>query len=104
MVKEKDLKILKRFKEKLSSSIPIKKIILFGSRAKGKTSKWSDFDILIVSDKFKGKRSFERGIGFYNYWDTQYPVDFLLYTSEEFNRLKKKVTIVREAVNEGIEI
>lgn len=77
--------------------------ILFGSRAREKTHKWSDYDIIVVSDKFK-KKSFQRVPEMYDYWDYEYPVDFLCYTSEEFNKLKKRVTIVREAVKEGIEI
>lgn len=77
---------------------------LFGSRAKGKTSRWSDFDLIVVSKKFKGKESFERAVGFHKFWTIDYPVDFLCYTPEEFNKLKKQINIVREAVKEGIEI
>ncbi len=78
---------------------------LFGSRAKGRPHhRWSDFDLLIVSKTFINKPSFERSAGFYKHWNLDYPVDFLCYTPEEFNKLKRQVTIVREAVREGIEI
>jgi hypothetical protein len=40
----------------------------------------------------------------YDFWDLNYPVDFLCYTPEEFNKLKKEVSIVSEALKEGIEI
>src|SRR3989338_5829633 len=33
-----------------------------------------------------------------------YPVDFICYTPDEFNRLKHEVSIVSEALREGIEI
>ena len=82
--------------------MPIQKIILFGSRANGKTHQWSDFDIIIVSPKFRGVDSFRRGSIFYDYWNYDYPVDFICYTPEEFNRLKKKISIVREALSRGI--
>lgn len=88
---KKDISVVRKFKEQLSKKVPIQKVILFGSRANGKTHRWSDFDIIIVSNSFKGKRSFERGLGFYRYWDRDFPVDFLCYTPEEFNRLKKKL-------------
>ena len=101
---KKDLEIVKKFKEKLLKKIPVKKIILFGSRANGNVHEWSDFDIIIVSDNFKGKKSFKRGVGFYAYWKENYPVDFLCYTSEEFEKLKNKITIVKTAVEEGIEV
>ena len=68
MVQKKDLEIVRKFKKKVSKKLTIKKIILFGSRATGKTHKWSDFDLIVVSDEFKGKKSFERGIGFHNDW------------------------------------
>jgi|SRR3989344_587835 len=102
MVKKKDLEIIKEFTKRVSKAMSIQKIILFGSRAKGKTHEWSDFDIIIVSNKFNGIDSFKRGAVFYDYWDYNYPVDFLCYTPEEFNRLKKKISIVREALSNGI--
>lgn len=104
MVRKEDLKHLKNFKSQLANHIPIKKMYLFGSRAKGKPHRWSDFDLVIVSKRFKKKESFQRAVGFHKYWNIDYPVDFLCYTPEEFNKLKKQVTIVREAVENGIEI
>ncbi len=102
MDKSKDIEQLKLFKKKLSKQISIDKIILFGSRVRGKYHKYSDFDLIIVSKKFKNKDTLKRSIGFYKYWDLNYPVDFLCYTPEEFNRLRKQITIVKKAVEEGI--
>ena len=104
MGKKKDIVIIKKFKDKLEKEFPINKIILFGSRAKGKAKKWSDFDLLIVSKKFKGIRSFERAVGFHDYWNSDYPVDFICLTTEEFDKLKNQITIVQQAIKEGIEI
>lgn len=104
MGRKKNIDNLKEFKKDLSKEIPIDKMILFGSRAKGNPHRWSDFDLIIVSSKFRYVDSLKRSLGFYNYWNLDYPVDFLCYTPEEFNKLKKQVTIVREAVREGIEI
>ena len=105
MHKKNDIIVrLNQFKKVLSMSIPIDKMILFGSIAKEKAHRDSDIDLIIVSQKFRRKKSFKRSLGFYKYWNIDYPVDFLCYTPEEFNKLKKQVTIVREAVKEGIEI
>ena len=41
------IKILK------DDKLPIEKVILFGSYAKGKQHKWSDIDLCIISPKFK---------------------------------------------------
>jgi len=104
MGKRKNIQKLIEFKAKLSKRIPIQKMILFGSRAKGKPSRYSDFDLIIVSKKFRRVNSLNRSLGFYKYWNLNYPIDFLCYTPEEFKRLSKGITIVREAVKEGIEI
>ena len=80
MVKDQDLEIVRTFKKKVSQSIPVEKIYLFGSRTKRKTHKFSDYDLIIVSKKFKGVASRYRSLGFYKYWDSDAPFDFLCYT------------------------
>lgn len=44
---------LKIFRENVNKEIPIDTLILFGSRAKGKTGKDVDVDLIIVSPKFR---------------------------------------------------
>jgi len=104
MGRKKHLDYLKQFKSEISKDIPIKKMILFGSRASGKPHRWSDFDLIIVSNKFKNKKFRYRPLLFYDHWTIDYPVDFLCYTLEEFNKFRKRQTIVATAVEEGIEI
>lgn len=91
---------LKKFKEKSG----IDKVIVFGSVAKGEASKHSDVDLVLVDDRFRGKDFFERARGLYKYWDSKYPVDFLCYTPEEFEKLEGQVSIVREAVRTGVSV
>lgn len=102
--KESLLKSLAAFKARLSEKMPVEKMIFFGSHARGRAHKWSDVDLIVVSKKFRGKRFRYRPLGFHRLWDIRYPVDFLCYTPEEFQRLRKEVTIVRDAEREGIEI
>jgi len=104
MGRKKHLEHLKEFKKSLSAQMPIQKMYLFGSRANGKPKRWSDFDLLIVSPFFRKRTHLNRTLGFYDHWTIDYPVDFLCYTPEEFKKLKGQVTIVREAVDRGIEI
>lgn len=105
MGKEKYLiRDLKEFKSEASKHIPINKMIFFGSRVSGKPHKWSDIDLIIVSNKFGYLNFRKRATKMYDYWNLDYPVDFLCYTPQEFNKLKKQITIIREAVKEGIEI
>lgn len=98
------VKQLIKFKTELEKNVPVDKIIFFGSRAKGKFHPDSDIDLIIVSPKFRRLNFFTRGAKMYDYWNLNYPVDFLCYTPEEFNKLKRQVTIVKEALEEGIEI
>ncbi len=104
MAQKKIIKQLKKFKKEVNATHPITRMIFFGSRAWGKPHRDSDIDLLIVSPAFRKKESFERGVEFYDYWDLNYPVDFLCYTPEEFNKLSKMVTLVREAARKGIVI
>jgi len=54
-IPEKINKTVRGYAIRLSKQekLPISKVIVFGSHAKGKTRKWSDIDVCIVSPKFK---------------------------------------------------
>ncbi|MEW6534491.1 MAG: nucleotidyltransferase domain-containing protein [Candidatus Auribacterota bacterium] len=98
------IKNLQSFKQSLGKEIHISKMIFFGSRAKGNFKADSDIDLILVSKQFEGKKFRHRPLGFFKHWELEFPVDFLCYTEEEFNTLKDQITIVKEAVTEGIEI
>ncbi len=93
---------LKRFLEHVDRDFPVRRLILFGSRARGNARRFSDVDLIVVSPRFRKLNSIERGARMYDYWDMDYPVDFLCYTPEEFRRMKDRPTLVREAVEHGV--
>jgi len=93
---------LKTFRDNISSVFPIERMLFFGSMAEGKAKKWSDIDLIVVSKKFKGKRPLDRGLELYMRWNLEYPVDFLCYTPEEFERSKKRIGILSYALKHGI--
>jgi len=95
------IKKLKEFKKKIEKKYGVDTLILFGSRATNKYGKESDVDLIIVGD-FKGRNSLIRVPPLYDYWDIDLPVDFLCYTPKEFEELKNKISIVKEALSEGI--
>lgn len=45
----------------LKAGIPVERIILFGSYAKGTAHTWSDLDLCVVSPQF-GKHPFDEGV------------------------------------------
>jgi predicted nucleotidyltransferase len=103
MDKEKVEKIkeeIKKFKKKIKAD----EVIIFGSFARGEFGEDSDIDLLLVSKKFRGKKFHERFKGLWLKWHLDLPVDFICYTPEEFNKLKKEVSIVSEALREGIRV
>lgn len=91
-------------KKNISKDFPVDRMIFFGSRVSGKPHKWSDIDLIIVSRKFKNMDFIERGARMYDYWNLNYPADFLCYTPEEFKVRAKKISIVSEAIKNGIEV
>ena len=46
-------------KELKGDRLPIQKVILYGSYAKGRAGKWSDIDICIISSAFRKKDALE---------------------------------------------
>jgi len=99
---KKTIKIIRGFLKKLKKDLSVEKIILFGSRAGKDYLEHSDIDLLVVSKDFENIGFSERIVKMYDYWVSDSDVDFLCYTPEEFKKLSKMITIVREAVKKGI--
>lgn len=95
---------LQRFRRKVAPRYKLERMILFGSYARGKTHRFSDVDLIVVSPRFRRKNIAERASPLYLEWDLDLPVDFLCYTPEEFETLSKRPSLVREALEEGITI
>ncbi len=79
-------------------------MIFFGSRTGEKFTRYSDVDLIIVSPRFKKLKSFQRPTTLRLKWNLDYPVDLLCYTPEEFEIRKKQPSIIKEAIERGIEI
>ena len=59
ILKDTPENLVRRYAKLLEKNqIPVDKIILFGSYAKGKARPWSDLDICVVSSKF-GKNNYD---------------------------------------------
>jgi len=95
---------LRAFKKVLSAVLPVERMIFFGSRAEGRANKWSDIDLIVVSKDFRGKRPLERGLELYEKWNMDYPVDFICYTPEEFEKAKKLTGLVSHALKHGLPV
>jgi uncharacterized protein len=95
---------LQHFRGRIQARYKVEKMILFGSRAHGKTHRFSDVDLIIVSPRFRRKNIIARASPLHLEWDLDLPVDFLCYTPEEFAALSRRPSLVQEALREGIPI
>ena len=96
-------RIIKKYIEELAMELPIHRVILFGSYAKGKykPSK-SDVDLAVFSDAFKGKRWVKVNT-FLLSKTHKYPIDIspLGFTTEDF-RNKDKNDFIAAIKRDGI--
>lgn len=103
--KSEIIPILKEFRRRVAKKYGVERMILFGSRATGKGRKDSDIDLLMVCRR---KSKLKLLSQLYHEWhivqQIDYPVDFICYTPREFEDLRKRITLVREAVKEGVEV
>lgn len=77
-----------------------RKVVLFGSMARGDTGPWSDIDLLLVKDT--GKRFLDRLDEFYKAVTPRVAVDVLVYTPAEYAELCRTRNFVRKATEEGV--
>lgn len=78
--------------------------ILFGSWARGEALDTSDVDLIVISRKFEGVPFPRRLVEVQKHWRLPLMLEALPYTPEEFQRLSKERSILRRALEEGIEI
>jgi predicted nucleotidyltransferase len=87
-VKPVDYKWINDFIKNLNKKINLKKIILFGSRARNEHITYSDYDVVIISDDFKDMKPFERMSFILKFWDGKRALEPLCYTEKEFEKNK----------------
>lgn len=80
------------------------KIMVFGSRVKGTATDDSDIDVIIIAESF-------REIPFVNRMATvmksvrfQKHVDYLCYTPDEYERLKDRSSVLKDAASYAVEV
>ncbi|MBL7159568.1 nucleotidyltransferase domain-containing protein [Candidatus Microgenomates bacterium] len=107
MVSKKAKKIISVYKNSLEKKVKIDKLILFGSWARGKQTKESDLDLLVISPDFNKLSDKKR---FSLLWDARnnpltrkIDMDILGLTPEEFSQASP-LTTLGEIKETGIEV
>ena len=94
----------RRFAKALKRHMKVSQLILFGSRARKDHFVTSDYDFVLVSREFSGKPFPRRASELYKFWPSNFDLEVLCYTPEEWQRLKDKRGILLNAQREGIRL
>jgi predicted nucleotidyltransferase len=95
----------KRLEEELKRLIPklkglgVRKVILFGSLARGDVGRSSDIDLIIVQET--EKRFLDRLEEIYTALQPKVALDVLVYTPEEFVRMERTSPFIRSILKKG---
>ena len=101
-------KILKELQNLLENNFPdtVDRIILYGSRAKGRSNKYSDFDILLILKRefdWKLERQIQDVC-----WEIDYKYNILtdvkMMHRNDLNHIRGKQPFILNALNEGISV
>ena len=81
------------------------KVLLFGSHARGTANKESDYDIILISPRFKNIEFSKRAALAYRLKKSVHAaMDIICLTPHEFDERRKRPTVIREAAKEGLYI
>jgi len=95
---------LSRFLQALSARFPLERALIFGSRARGDELLDSDYDLLLVSPAFEDLAWPDRLRAALDLWDLDVDLQPLCYTPSEFTRKSAEISVVAEAVREGVAV
>jgi len=97
---------IKEFKENIKRKYGVEKLIVFGSAARTNFKKFNDIDLIVVARKKEKQLHLLPKL--YHEWHIKqkidFPVDFVLFDLKTFKKMSKRITIVKQALEEGIEI
>jgi predicted nucleotidyltransferase len=100
-INRKTNKIVKRFINLIVEKFNLKKIIIFGSFARGDYHKGSDLDLIIVGE-FK-ERFIDRIGKIIELNDSDLEIDAMVYTEEKFQKMiKERRPFIEQVLEEGI--
>lgn len=96
--------VLEAFVERLRHKYHISDLILFGSRARGRADRESDYDLIVVSADFQGVEFTDRIRAMYKLWASDAGMDILCYTPQEFAVKASQIGLVGDAAKTGIKL
>ncbi|MHB1679229.1 MAG: nucleotidyltransferase domain-containing protein [bacterium] len=103
---EKEITILKEFKDKLSEKIKFYKITLFGSRARGDYNEDSDYDVFIVVDKLTPDvRKYIRSCAWEIEFENEIIINTVIVDEKVLSKMKyDNVNLLKSIEKEGVSL
>jgi predicted nucleotidyltransferase len=98
---------LRRFARQLRQEIDASQVLLFGSRARGQERGDSDYDVIVVADRFQGIEPMRRAIGLRQTWyrvGGNGPMDLICLTPEELVVARERISLVAAVLPEAIDL
>lgn len=89
-------KLLKEFKPE--------KVLIFGSRVQGTSNKYSDIDVILVSSCFRDIPFLRRMPLVLKKVPFPRHVDYICYTSGEYEKIRHESSIITDALEHSIEL
>jgi len=97
-------KILDQIVERLVEGLHPDRIYLFGSQARGQATQSSDFGLLVVVPESNLPRHQREALSYDLLWGLTTPVDLIVLTKDEFNRIRRVKTSLASTVQAQGEI
>jgi len=86
-----------RFRKQLLARYPDAHAYLFGSYANGTWVEDSDFDVIVVSESFRGQAFAERVKAVRELAAREKPFEILAYTPSEFREAQRRSVVIQDA-------
>lgn len=99
--------ILKKIKQGVAATEPTAKVILYGSHARGKSHKLSDFDILIIVDKEEISYQDEIRIKYPLYdieFETGKIISPIVLSARDWNNRHSITPFYKQVLDEGVSL
>ena len=98
---------LTRFAERLRDELGAQRVLLFGSHARGIAEPDSDYDLIVVAERFRSVPRLRRSIGlrdlFYGVGGNA-PMDLICLTPEEFDDARQHITLVSAVLPGAVDL
>jgi predicted nucleotidyltransferase len=98
---------LRRFAISLRERFDVERVLLFGSRARRDAAQDSDYDFIVVGDRFAGVHPLNRSVGIHDiFYETAgiAPLDLICVTPDEFEEAKGCVSLIAAVLPESIDL